>query len=321
MKEFYLNDKKVPACMIGTWAWGSGMNGSKIVYGKKYDKGVLQATFSQAAKNGFVFWDTAEVYGMGNSEKLLGEFIKGNDNIIMSTKFLPSAKYKEGSMQKSLDKSVSRLGITSPDIYWLHNSNNYEKNLKEITGLQKLGKIKNIGVSNFRYDQIINASKILQQAELKLAAVQNHFSLLHYTDEQKSILNWCNKNDAIYFSYMVLEQGALSGKYDAKNKFPMLSNRNLTFGKKKFVQINPLIELIRNLGQKYSVDSSQVAIIWAISKGTVPIVGLTNPNHVQKLVEGVKVTLSDEDITLLEKTAKETNLVVQCRWEPENLIR
>ena len=153
---------------------------------------------------------------------------------------------------------------------------------------------------------IIAVSEIAKKNGVKITGIQNHFSLIHYNDEQKKIVKWCQDNDVIYCAYMVLEQGALSGK----------STRNFFFGKKKFKQIDPLIKLIRELGKKYKVSPAQIPIAWTISKGVVPIVGLTSPSHVKGLVEGVNVSLSADDINRLEKTAEETHLVFKTSWEP-----
>lgn len=90
-----INNKELSLCMIGTWAWGNGMNGSKMVFGKKYDKQQLIDTFNKAYELGFNMWDTAEVYGYGNSEKLLSECIKNKKNIFISTKHFPNKKYKK----------------------------------------------------------------------------------------------------------------------------------------------------------------------------------------------------------------------------------
>ena len=317
MKDLFFNGSKMPPCMIGTWAWGNGGNGSRMVFGKTYDVNSLKETFNLAVQNGFVFWDTAEVYGMGNSEKLLGEFIKDSkEQILLSTKYFPGKKYEQGKIAQALQNSVSRLQIDAPDIYWLHNSNHYKENMEECILLLKQNKIKSIGLSNFRYSEIVEAFEIANRAGLKISGIQNHFSLLHYTDEQKKIVEWCDHNDVIYFAYMVLEQGALSGKYDYKNHFPLFSTRNFFFGKSKFRKINSLIELIRELGKKYNVDPSQIPIAWAINKNVVPIVGLTSPSHVTSLAEGVSIKLSDQDIEVLEQTAKETNIIYNCSWEP-----
>lgn len=316
MKKFFLDGVALPPCMIGTWAWGKGANGSEIVFGKSYDKTVLQETFTKAVENGFTFWDTAEIYGMGNSEKLLGEFAKEIDNICISTKYFPKKKYKEGLMEKSLCASMERLGKAVPDIYWLHSSRNFTENVREIATLKKAGKIKSIGVSNFTLPELKATYDILKRVGLKLDSVQNHFSLLSMTKQQKNIIEWCNKNDVIYFAYMVLEQGALTGHYDEKNHFPLFSMRNFTFGKDKFKRIAPLLNYMKDLAENYRVDTSQIPILWAIGKGVVPIIGLTKPEHALSLGESVKKEIKMSEIDTLDKIASNTGVIIKCGWEP-----
>ena len=96
--------------LIGTWAWGSGYNGSSMIFGTKQDEIVLRQSFEEAVKNGFLEWDTAAVYGMGSCEALLGDLIKDKDEIFISTKFFPGKKYKSGALKKSFEESMERLG-------------------------------------------------------------------------------------------------------------------------------------------------------------------------------------------------------------------
>lgn len=123
------------------------------------------------------------------------------------------------------------MKIEAPDIYWLHNSNNCKENSEEILQLLKEGKVKSVGLSNFSMKDIIAVSEIAKKNGVKITGIQNHFSLIHYNDEQKKIVKWCQDNDVIYFAYMVLEQGALSGKYDYKNSFPFFPH--VTFSLEK----------------------------------------------------------------------------------------
>ena len=81
--------------MVGTWAWGTGSNGSRIVFGHKYPKEQLRETFEAACDKGICLWDTAEVYGMGEAERILGDFIKGKNDVLISTKFHANPKYKK----------------------------------------------------------------------------------------------------------------------------------------------------------------------------------------------------------------------------------
>lgn len=309
-----LSQQTIPHCMIGTWAWGNGINGSKMIFGNSYSKQQLIDTFCKAYEAGFTLWDTAEVYGMGNAEKIVGECLKKYSGVILSTKHMPGIKYKAGAITKAVNGSLKRLGIESIDLYWLHKPFALRQNLKEMIRLMKDGKIKNVGVSNCNLAQIKEAKAVLEESGMKLAAVQNHYSLLCMEDDH-GIIPFCNENDIIYFGYMILEQGALSGHYDIQHPFPAFSLRGISFGKKKFKRIKPLIEWEKELAEKYEVDTSQIPIAWALAKQVVPIVGLTKPEHAQALEKGIKVELLPQEIQKLERLAKESG--VKCRgiWE------
>ena len=301
--------------LIGTWAWGSGYNGSSMVFGKKQDENVLKKAFHEATRNGFLKWDTAAVYGMGSCEKLLGKLMKGRDDIYISTKFFPGKKYKSGALIKSFEESMERLGRKSADLFWIHVPNNLTNNLKEAVPLIKDGRIKSIGISNVSLDHIKTAEKVLAKEGLTLGAVQNHFSLLR--NDQQPIIDYCNSKGIKYCAYMVLEQGALSGHYNAAHHFPTLSMRNLSFPKKKFKKIERLLAVMKKTADNHGIDPSQVPILWAISKGAVPIVGITKPSHATKLAEAMNVTLSDKELQLIENEAKKTEIRQQGKWEPQ----
>lgn len=316
MEYINMQGIQIPPCMIGTWAWGGGMNGSKMVFGQSYEEEQLKSTFRCAYDAGFTMWDTAEVYGMGNAEKLLGTFIQ-NTSVIISTKHMPGKKFKAGAMESSLTGSCERLGIDAPDLYWIHLPNRVEENVTAAVQLLKEGKIKALGVSNYSLQQIEQADAMLQKEGFRLAAVQNHFSLLSRGSEQQAIIDWCQKHEVVYFSYMVLEQGALTGRYDEKHHFKTFSLRGLQFGKKKFRKIQPLLDYEKELGKKYQVDTSQIPIAWAIARHTVPIVGLTKPQHAEQLKTVLNVNLTEEELGRLEQLAEESGVVIKGTWEPK----
>ena len=301
--------------MIGTWAWGTGINGSSMIFGKKQNPEILREAFAEAVKQGFLSWDTAAVYGMGTCESLLGTMINERNDIFISTKFAPGKSYKKGALAKSFHESMERLGRSEADLFWIHMPNNLELNLEEAIPLIKSGSIKNIGISNVSLEHIQSAERILKKDGLKLAAVQNHFSLLR--NDQQPIIDYCNSNGIQYYAYMVLEQGALSGKYSVKNHFPFFSSRNLAFPKSKFKKIEKLLEIMKNIADKYEIDSSQIPILWAISKGTIPIVGITKPSHATKLAEAMEVSLTQEELDLIEEEATATGIRQQGTWEPQ----
>lgn len=311
--KYYLNDKEINTCVIGTWGWGKGQNGGKIVFGKSYSEEQLKNTFNKAFTYGFDFWDTAEVYGYGTSEKLLGSLIRGKD-VVISTKHFPEKKYKNGENRVALVNSLSRLGAEKADIYWLHLPKNLEENMKELAQLQKEGLIGSIGLSNGNIEQIRLAEIILRENGSSLAAVQNHYSLLTL-ERESAVLEYCLSRRILFFGYMILEQGALSGHYDAENCFPPLSMRGLSFGRSKFRSIQPLIGYIRSLGKKYDMDPSQIAIAWAVSKGVIPIVGLTKPEHAVSLSRGINTVLECREIRHLEMLALESGVKCKGIWE------
>ncbi|MBQ8960367.1 MAG: aldo/keto reductase [Ruminococcus sp.] len=301
--------------MIGTWAWGAGYNGSRMIFGKGYDEATLKSTFEKAVELGFLKWDTAAVYGMGSCEKLLGGLINGREDTYISTKFFPNKRYKSGALEKSFNESAKRLGVKSIDLFWIHKPNNLHKNLKEAVPLMKDGRIKAIGISNVSMNDIKAAERFLESQELRLGAVQNHFSLLR--NDQQTIIDYCNKNGICYYAYMVLEQGALAGRYDAEHHFPTFSMRNFAFPKSKFRKIEGLLGMMKKIAAKYCIDCSQIPILWAIAMGAVPIVGITKPAYAEKLSDALKISLSDEEIGRLTEEARKTGIRQQGLWEPQ----
>ena len=301
--------------MIGTWAWGSGYNGSGMIFGSKSDEQTLKCTFDKAVELGFTKWDTAAVYGMGSCEKLLGGFINGRTDIFLSTKFFPNKKYNRGDLEKSFNESMTRLGLKSADLFWIHKPNNLKENLAEAIPLMKDGRIRSIGISNVSMNDIKKAEGILAQLGLRLGAVQNHFSLLR--NDQQEIIDYCNSKGITYYAYMVLEQGALAGRYNSKNHFPTFSMRNFMFPKSKFKKIENLLAAMKSIADKYGIDRSQIPVLWVIAKGAVPIVGITKPAYAEKLSDALKITLTAEEIAMLTEEAKKTGIRQQGSWEPQ----
>ena len=278
--------------LIGTWAWGTGSNGSSIVFGKKQDPEMLKQSFEKAVKLGFLNWDTAAVY-----EKM------------------PKNCTSPLEFRLSFENSMTRLGRKNADLYWIHVPNNLTQNLDEAIVLLKEKRIKSIGISNVSLAHIRLAEEKLEKEGLKLGAVQNHFSLLR--NDQQPIIDYCNSKGIRYYAYMVLEQGALSGNYSAKNHFPTLSMRNFAFPKSKFVKIEKLLDVMKDIADKHNIDRSQVPILWVLSKGAIPIVGITKPSHAEKLAAALNVDLTKEELLQIEKEASDTGIRQQGVWEPQ----
>lgn len=315
MKYAQLRNEKIPMIALGTWSWGSGVNGGDAVFGNNLEAEDLKAVFEAAMEAGLNLWDTAAVYGMGASETILGKFIKERNNVLISTKFTPRGNQPDEAMEEMLTQSLKRLGINHTDIYWIHNSNDVERWTSKLIPLMKSGKVKHAGVSNHNLEEIKLAASILERAGLQLSAVQNHYSLLYRSSEEAGIIEWCNQNNVLFFSYMVLEQGALTGKYNTSNPFKNGTRRGDAFNAEVLSKLNNLIVVMEAIGSKHNVGVAQVAMSWAIAKGTVPIIGVTKPYHIEDAVSAINVDLTDQEMKDLETAAKETGVEIKGAWE------
>lgn len=310
---YEINGKKIPPIAIGTWGWGSGTNGSKIVFGSKSNPAALKECFDIAFENGFTLFDTAAVYGMGNAEKLLAGFTHGKD-FIFSDKYTPVKKFSPELLDKTYNESVAKFNGKIPDIYWLHQPKYIEDTLPCLCEMQKNGKIGSIGVSNFDFEQLQLADDIVKKHGCKIAGVQNHFSLLHRVSDNNGIIEWCKNNNAVFFAYMVLEQGALTGKFNSKNKMPFFSRRGFAYNK-HLKKLEPLFKELENIGKKHNLTVSQTATAYAISKGTLPIIGITKPYQAKELAKTASEKLGKGEILQLETTADEIGIKVKAGWE------
>lgn len=309
--------KNYPSIALGTWSWGTGAAGGDQVFGNQLSTEELKPVFSAAIEAGLNLWDTALVYGMGASEKILGEFVKQykREDLIISTKFTPQIVGAFGNnVSEMFDFSSQNLHTDYMDIYWIHNPADVETWTSQLLPLLKSGKVKSVGVSNHNLSQIKRANEILGSEGFKVSAVQNHFSLLYRSSEDAGILDYCKENGIIFFAYMVLEQGALSGKYDTQHPLPAGSQRGETYNP-LLPQIENLISAMKVMSEKHGVGVPQIAVAWAIAKGTTPIIGVTKPQHVTDAALAAQVNLSAEEVQELENIARESGVDTRGSWE------
>jgi aryl-alcohol dehydrogenase-like predicted oxidoreductase len=309
--------KNLPSIALGTWSWGTGPAGGDQVFGNNLSVENLKPVFDAAIKAGLNLWDTAAVYGMGSSETILGEFVKKypREEVLVSTKFTPQlAKVSDQPVEDMLNESFNRLGIDYIDIYWIHNPTDAPKWVPYLIPLLKSGKVRSVGLSNHNLEQIIEANDILRQAGFTISAVQNHYSLLYRSSEDAGILDFCRGNGITFFSYMVLEQGALSGKYNTLNPLPAASGRGETYNK-ILPQIEELTNGLREIGSTRNASPAQIAIAWAIAKNTLPIVGVTKSSHVEDAAHSSTIKLSIEEIERIEALAAKAGVDTRGSWE------
>lgn len=312
------NQLKMPKIAMGAWAWGDSTSENGY-FGNDLSTADFKPVFQKAMDEGLNLWDTAAVYGMGASEKILGELSQNTprQQLLFSTKFTPQvADGSDEAVTHMFDESMARLKTNYADIYWIHNPVDVKRWTTQLIPLAKSGQIKYIGVSNHNLDEIKLAQEILEAASLKLSAVQNHLSLLNRSSERAGIIKYCDENDMTFFSYMVLEQGALSGKYDVNHPFPEGSARAESYND-KLPELSKLVSEMREIGSKHNASIAQVATAWAIAKGTVPIIGVTKVKHVEDAANATRIQLSDKEIKILEQLAEKTEVSTIREWEKE----
>jgi aryl-alcohol dehydrogenase-like predicted oxidoreductase len=277
----------------------------------------LKPVFEAAMKAGLNLWDTATVYGMGESERILGALAKPykREDVLISTKFTPQiAEIYENSVEKMADASIERMGCDYIDIYWIHNPMDVERWTPGLIPLLQSGKVKRVGVSNHNIAEIRRANEILGEAGFKVSAVQNHFSLLYRSSEKGGVLDYCKEQGIEFWAYMVLEQGALSGKYNKDNPLPAESDRGKKYNP-VLPQLEALTDEMTSIGRKYGASCSQIGIAWAIAKGATPLIGATKERHVVEAAEAADIVLTTEEVARLEQLADATGIDTRGGWE------
>ena len=307
--------KQLPKIALGAWAWGN--DGT---FGGNLTDADLRPIFDAAMKAGLNLWDTAYAYGMGASEKVLGGFLRTvpRDSYLISDKFTPQCAdpNAENAVTAMYEISAGLLGTDYMDVYWIHNPVGAPEWTRKLIPLAKTGKIGRIGLSNHNLAEIREAAAILEAEGLKIAAVQNHYSLLNRSSETSGILDYCRQNDITFFSYMVLEQGALSGKYDTKHPFPADSDRGAVYNP-MLPQLEKLNAGLKEIADKHGVSIAQLPVAWAIAKGTLPIIGVTKVYQVEDAARAAALELTADEIETMERLAGATPLNVIRYWEKE----
>lgn len=308
--------KNLPKIALGAWAWGN--DGT---FGNNFTAEQLRPIFDTAMKNGLNLWDTAFAYGMGTSEKVLAGFIKDlpRESYLISDKFTPQCADASSptAMKDMIEMQLGLMELDRFDVYWIHNVWGAPKWTEELAKyFEGKENVPIIGVSNHNLAEIKQADEILKAHGQKLGAVQNHYSLINRSSEDSGILDYCKENDIHFFAYMVLEQGALSGKYDTAHPMPAGSARAETYNP-ELDKLEVMNAELKKLADKYSVGTAQIPVAWAIAKGTLPIIGVTKENQVEDAVKAANIALTAEEVAELEKVADSLELNVIRFWEKE----
>ncbi|PPS42694.1 aldo/keto reductase [Chroococcidiopsis sp. TS-821] len=298
-----------PLC-IGTWAWGDKLFWN---YGGDYDANQLREAFNAAVEVGTTFFDTAEVYGLGQSEEFLAQFMQQTTQPVqIATKFGPFPwRFTGQSVSAALTDSLKRLQLEKVTLYQVHWPFTFllsqETLMNTLAEEVQRGRIEAIGVSNYSAAQMREAHDLLAKRGVRLAVNQVRYSLITRQIETNGILDTARELGVTILAYSPLAQGLLTGKYSVDNSATPTGARRIDprFSKDGLRKIEPVLSLLREIGAKRDRTPAQVALNWLIAQGNViPIAGAKTAAQVKQNAGALGWKLSEDEFKQLDLASR-----------------
>lgn len=316
--EKIMNVTKFPAIGIGTWAWGDSLFWD---YAQAQDKDAVRDAFLAALTSGITFFDTAEVYGLGESERLIGKFLKevGANQVQIATKFMP-LPWRMGTkvIEEAIAASLKRLQLPRVALYQVHQPVSFlisQKDLMYTLAAEvHRGRIESVGVSNYSAEQMREAHNYLAEKGVKLAVNQVRYSLLTREIETNGILRTAQELGVDILAYSPLAQGLLTGKYNLSSDRPTGARKiDPRFKAAELAKIQPLISLLQQIAVKYNRTPAQVALNWLMAQSTeqcrvIPIPGAKNAAQAQQNAGALGWSLTMAEVESLSSIQKDVEL-------------
>jgi aryl-alcohol dehydrogenase-like predicted oxidoreductase len=294
----------VPQMGIGAWAWGDRLVWG---FGKEYAEAEVREAFDASLEAGINFFDTAEVYGQGRSEKLLGSFLAQTDQPVrIATKFMPFPwRLRKKDLHHALRRSLDRLGLERVGLYQIHFPMPVlpvERWAEALAEVVEAGLVEAVGVSNYSEAQMRRTYSVLARRGIPLASNQVDYSLLNRRVERSGLLKACRELNVTLIAYSPLAQGILTGKYTPEN--PPGGVRGRRNSRTRLEQVQPLIGQLREIGQLNGGKTpSQVALNWCICKGTLPIPGAKNAKQALENAGALGWQLTEAEVAALDRAS------------------
>ncbi len=274
-------------------------------YGQDYQETDVREAFETSIQAGINFFDTAELYGLGQSERLLGKFIReSGSQVIVATKFMPFPwRLWKGRLANALRHSLQRLGMEKVDLYQIHfplPPLAVETWADALADAVDQGLIRAAGVSNYDELKMRRTQLILRKRGVPLASNQVEYNLLNRRVEFNHLLGACQEEGITLIAYSPLEQGLLTGKYTPENPPPGARGRE--YSRSRLEEIQPLILLMREIGQQHDGKTpAQVALNWLICKGALPIPGAKNAHQAEENARAMGWRLTNDEMDALDE--------------------
>lgn len=308
-KKLGKSNVSVSPIIVGCWSMGGDY------FGEVQDSDSIECIHTYL-DHGLNTFDTAEIYGNGRSEEVLGRALKGVDRerYVLISKVFPH-HYQMEDMEKSCDDSLRRLGADYLDTYFLHypprDGMSIAQAVENVNRLKEKGKICSIGVSNFTLEMLQEARQYGQ-----IDVVQPCYNLLwRYID--RDLLPYCTEEGIGVIPYSTLAQGLLTGKFKPDTPITGGRSRAALFQPGVYEKCLKVADFLVEVGKQYGVTATQVCINWLVNNKnlTAPIVGGTDKRHAEQNIQALNFTLSQEDYDRIDAYSREF-----CSQMPEYVL-
>jgi aryl-alcohol dehydrogenase-like predicted oxidoreductase len=278
-------------------------------YDQSFTRASIHEAWDASIDSGATFFDTAEIYGRGESERIIGALLARDperaSSVVVATKFMPFP-WKlavRKALLASLRASLGRLGLPAIDLYQIHGPVSLRSKdalADALAAAHQAGLVRAVGVSNYSVKEMQAMDAALRARGMRLATNQIEFSLLRRSPETGGLLVECRELGVLPLAYSPIGQGRLTGKYSAANPPP--GKRN--FSNYPMILVDDLVAELRRIGERYDGKTpSQVALNWVMAKGVLPIPGAKNRRQAVENAGALGWCLEPEDIFRLDHMA------------------
>ncbi|MFI5067756.1 MAG: aldo/keto reductase [Streptosporangiales bacterium] len=293
--------KRISKIGLGTWQFGSREWG----YGDPYAAGEARAIVRRALDLGVTLFDTAEIYGFGRSERILGEAL-GDDieSVFLATKILPLLPFAPVVEQRAV-ASANRLGARHLDLYQVHQANPVIGDTTTMRGmhaLQRVGLVGEVGVSNYSLDRWRSAEAALGG---RVLSNQVRYNLVDRSPE-RDLLPYAEAQERVIIAYSPLAQGLLSGRYQAGTRpTNRVRGANPLFLPENLDRAGDLIGVLREVADAHAATPAQIALAWVVhSPAVTAIPGASSVEQLERNVAAADIDLTGEEYQALRAAAE-----------------